>query len=98
MRRASFQPFDETYQSDLGGVEWSLRVRQQGGWFAFTPFSRATAPHGAPVLHDGEAHPQEEARITASCPSLHDPCYSPLFSHKKADFHLNLDEKGRNVF
>lgn len=98
MRRACFQPFDETYQSDLGSVEWSLRVRQQGGWFAFTPFSRATAPHGAPVLHDGEAHPQEEARITASCPSLYDPCYSPLFSHKKADFHLNLDEKGRNVF
>lgn len=98
MRRACFQPFDEAYQSDLGSVEWSLRVRQQGGWFAFTPFSRATAPHGAPVLHDGEAHPQEEARITASCPSLYDPCYSPLFSHKKADFHLNLDEKGRNVF
>lgn len=98
MRRACFQPFDETYQSDLGSVEWSLRVRQQGGWFAFTPFSRATAPHGAPVLYDGEAHPQEEARITASCPSLYDPCYSPLFSHKKADFHLNLDEKGRNVF
>lgn len=98
MRRACFQPFDETYQSDLGSVEWSLRVRQQGGWFAFTPFSRATAPHGAPVLHDGEPHPQEEARITASCPSLYDPCYSPLFSHKKADFHLNLDEKGRNVF
>lgn len=98
MRRACFQPFDETYQSDLGSVEWSLRVRQQGGWFAFTPFSRATAPHGAPVLHDGEAHPQEEARITASCLSLYDPCYSPLFSHKKADFHLNLDEKGRNVF
>lgn len=97
-RRACFQPFDETYQSDLGSVEWSLRVRQQGGWFAFTPFSRATAPHGAPVLYDGEAHPQEEARITASCPSLYDPCYSPLFSHKKADFHLNLDEKGRNVF
>ena len=98
MRRACFQPFDEAYQSDLGSVEWSLRVRQQGGWFAFTPFSRATAPHGAPVLYDGEAHPQEEARITASCPSLYDPCYSPLFSHKKADFHLNLDEKGRNVF
>ena len=98
MRRACFQPFDEAYQSDLGSVEWSLRVRQQGGWFAFTPFSRTTAPHGAPVLYDGEAHPQEEARITASCPSLYDPCYSPLFSHKKADFHLNLDEKGRNVF
>lgn len=98
MRRACFQPFDETYQSDLGSVEWSLRVRQQGGWFAFTPFSRATAPHGAHVLYDGEAHPQEEARIAASCPSLYDPCYSPLFSHKKADFHLNLDEKGRNVF
>lgn len=98
MRRERFLPFDESYASDLGSVEWSLRARAAGGWFAFTPFSRATAGRGAPVLRDGEAHPGEEARLTAAYGPLRDPCYSPLFSRKKADFHLNLDEKGRNVF
>lgn len=98
VRRERFLPFDETYASDLGSVDWSLRVREQGGWFAFTPFSRATALRGAPVLRDRETHPQEEARLTACHGEMHDPCYSPLFSHRKANFHLNLDEKGRNVF
>ena len=98
VRRERFLPFDEGYASDLGSVEWSLRVRAQGGWFAFTPFSRATAPQGAPVLLDGQAHPEEEARLTAAYGPLYDPCYSPLFSRRKANFQLNLDEKGRNVF
>ena len=50
--------------------------------------------HVAAVLRDGEAHPEEERRF----PALTDPCYSPHFSRKKADFQLNLDEHGRNVF
>ena len=55
------------------------------------PFRRTA---NAPVLRDGQSWPEEENRF----PVLTDPCYSPHFSHMKANFHLNTDDKGRNVF
>lgn len=94
LRRERFEPFPEDWNSDLGSVAWSVRLRKKGGWLAFTPFSTALGAKNTPVLRDGEAHPEEERRF----PALTDPCYSPHFSRKKADFQLNLDEHGRNVF
>ena len=94
MRRERFEPFEENWQSDLGSVAWSVRLREKSGWLAFTPFSTAIGTANAPVLRDGQSWPEEEKRF----PVLTDPCYSPHFSHMKANFHLNTDDKGRNVF
>ena len=94
MRRERFEPFEENWRSDLGSVAWSVRLREKSGWLAFTPFSTAIGTANAPVLRDGQSWPEEEKRF----PALTDPCYSPHFSHVKANFHLNTDDKGRNVF
>ncbi len=94
LRRACFCPLDESFQTDLGSVDWSLRLRAEGGYLAFTPFSTVVGTAQTPVWRDGNAAPAEEQRF----PELTDPCYSPHFSRRKANFHLNPYDKGRNVF
>ena len=69
--------------ADLG-----LRQRQNGKWFVFTPHARARLDPCAMLL----SGPDRDARDAALFEekwgkNVYDPCYSPRFSRKKANYH-----------
>ena len=88
IRRDHFIPFDEGYREGLGAVDWSLSLIQRGLRHVFTPHGQGVCESGALLLTGRARHEADAARFAARWPGVQDPCYSALFSRKKANYRL----------
>ena len=91
IRRDHLLPFDEGYITGIGMADWCLRLGKQGLHHVFTPFAggrtRDTTTRSW-LLCLGSPNEKDAARFRQAWPDCTDPCYSPWFSRKKADYSL----------
>ena len=88
MKRENWLDLDEGFRGGLAAADLGLRQRQNGKWFVFTPHARARLDPCAMLL----SGPDRDARDAALFEekwgkNVYDPCYSPRFSRKKANYH-----------
>ena len=88
IRRDHFIPFDEAYREGLGAVDWSLSLIQRGLRHVFTPHVQGVCESEALLLTGRARHDEDAVRFAARWPGVQDPCYSALFSRKKANYRL----------
>ena len=88
IRRDHFIPFDEGYREGLGAVDWSLSLMRRGLRHVFTPHGQGVCESRALLLTGRTRHEADAARFAARWPGVQDPCYSALFSRKKANYRL----------
>lgn len=88
IRRDHFIPFDEGYQSGLGAADWSLRLAEKGLRHVFTPHARAVCEERELLLLGSKRNTADASRYAQRWPDVKDPCYSNLFSKKKANYKL----------
>lgn len=98
LRRAAFIPFDESYTSALGMVDWCLRQRKEHRrWAVFTPHAVACMEKDPLLLlsEPADSAPPDLSRYLSAYPREHDPCYSPRFSHDKANYRMKSFDGNR---
>lgn len=88
IRRDHFIPFDEAYREGLGAADWSLRLMEHGLRHVFTPHAQGVCECAALLLTGRERHAGDAQRFAARWKDVRDPCYSALFSRKRADYRL----------
>ena len=94
IRRDHFIPFDENYTGGLGAVDWCLRLHKMGLHHVFTPHARGVCQDSLTrrwLLLEKGPDAQDAARFAKTWGEVHDPCYSPRFSRKKANYALPAD-------
>ena len=88
VRRDCWADLDEGFRGGLAAVDLGLRQRQAGRWFVFTPHARAVLTPRRLLLSGTERNADDLALLRRKWgDELYDPCYSPRFSRKKADYH-----------
>ena len=88
VRRDCWTDLDEGFRGGLAAVDLGLRQRQAGRWFVFTPHARAVLTPRRLLLSGTERNADDLALLRRKWgDELYDPCYSPRFSRKKADYH-----------
>ncbi len=87
VKRENWLDLDEGYRGGLAAVDLALKQRQAGKWFVFTPHAKAQLEPCALLLSGEERDGQDVARFEQAWGrDLHDPCYSPRFGKKKANY------------
>ena len=87
VRREAWLPFDPAFRSGLGAVDLALRQREAGRWFVFTPHATAELSRRPMLLSGLERDAADLARLRERHGEvLTDPCYSPRFSRRRADY------------
>ena len=87
VKRENWLPLDEGYQGGLAAADLGLRQRAAGKWFVFTPHAQAQLAPCALLLSGTERNPRDLARYEGTWGrEVHDPCYSPRFGKKKANY------------
>ncbi len=87
VKRENWTDLDDGYAGGLAAADLGIRQRQNGKWFVFTPHAQARLDP-RPLLLSGEERPAADvARFEEKWGTeIHDPCYSPRFSKKKANY------------
>ena len=88
IRRDHYIPFDGEYREGLGAVDWSLRLMERGLRHVFTPHAQGVCECDALLLTGRERHAEDARRFASRWADVRDPCYSALFSRKRADYRL----------
>ena len=88
IRRDHYIPFDGEYHEGLGAVDWSLRLMERGLRHVFTPHAQGVCECDALLLTGRERHAEDARRFASRWDDVRDPCYSALFSRKRADYRL----------
>ena len=86
LRRDAWLPFEESYRSGLGAVDWSLRQRQAGRLLVCTPHAEAELLRNSLLLSGKKRNPEDLKRFQDTWGALSDPCYGSRFSRHKADY------------
>ena len=88
VRRDNWMALDEEFRGGLAAADLGLRQRQAGKWFVFTPHATAMLAAGPLLLSGRERNGADLRRFEAKWgKDIHDPCYSPRFGKKKANYH-----------
>ena len=89
VKRANWLDLDEGFRGGLAAADLGLRQRAEGRWFVFTPHARAVLAPGPLLLSGRDRDPEDTALFERKWGTgLHDPCYSPRFGKKKANYHF----------
>ena len=87
VKRTNWLDLDEGYEGGLAAADLGLKQRAAGKWFVFTPHAQARLETNALLLSGEERNPRDVARFEETWGTdLHDPCYSPRFGRKKANY------------
>ena len=88
VKRENWLDLDEGFRGGLAAADLGIRQRQNGKWFVFTPHARARLDP-RPLLLSGLERDVRDAALFEEKWSrdVYDPCYSPRFSRKKANYH-----------
>ena len=88
IRRDAFVPFDASWHTGLGSVDWSLRLRQSGKLLVCTPHAEATLERCPLLLSGTRRDPSELKRFRDTWGDPADPCYGSRFKKRRANYAL----------
>ena len=87
VKRENWLDLDENYRGGLAAADLGLKQAREGKRFVFTPHARAVKAPCALLLSGKDRDPADaslfEQRWGAE---VHDPCYSPRFGTKEANY------------
>lgn len=88
VRKDHWQPMEAEYQEGLGMVDWCIQANDRGLHHVVTPHSWGWCEDRRLTLLGKRRNPQDVFLFHSRHPegSCQDPCYSPLFSRKKANY------------
>lgn len=88
VKRMNWLDLDEGYRGGLAAADLGLRQREKGKWFVFTPHAQAELGPRGLLLSGRDRDPRDAARFEGQWGTdLRDPCYSPRFGKRKANYH-----------
>lgn len=96
IRRDHFIPFDERYTGGLGMVDWCLRLSARGLRHVYTPHARGVCQDSLTrrwLLLEKGPDKADAALLVENWGQVEDPCYSPCFSRRKANYALRTDDR-----
>ena len=87
VRKDAWADFDPAYRTGLAGADLGLSQLRAGRRFVVTPHAKAVREKN-PLLLSGEIRDEKDLRRFREKwgTEIHDPCYSPNFGRKKADY------------
>ncbi len=87
VKRENWIPLSPEYRSGLVAADWAMQARKTGKRFVFTPHATAIREKSPLLLNGTDRDPQDVRRFEEKWgTNLTDPCYSPRFSRKKANY------------
>jgi hypothetical protein len=87
VKRKNWSGLDERFRGGLAAVDLGLRRWEEGKWFVFTPHAQAVLEKN-PLLLSGKKRVSGDVALFEQKwgTQVHDPCYSPRFGKKKANY------------
>ena len=87
IRKDAWEDFDPAFRTGFAGADLGMKQLRAGRRFVVTPHAKAVREKG-PLLLSGNARDEKDFRRFREKwgKDIHDPCYSPNFGKKKADY------------